>query len=112
MAHADLTYALAGLAKWARSSGIIEIREALAAALGAAELAEDTEALLVGLNALAVQPDPELEAAKAPAKKHSSKKGERARQEDGTFQADDPSTPEVDEAFVASDDAVPASVEP
>ena len=51
--------------------------------------------------------------AKAPAKKSSTKKEParrraRAKKADGTFMADDPSTSDVNEAFVQEDTPAPA----
>lgn len=114
MAHADLTHAFAGLAQWAKSSGIVEAKKALMAAAAAAEFAEDNEALVEFLSVLAEQPEPEEpeEEEKAPAKKAAAKKAERARQEDGTFQGDDPATTDTNEAFAAHGVGAPASVEP
>ncbi len=48
--------------------------------------------------------------AKAPAKKSTpAKRKVRAKKSDGTFQADDPSTPDVNEAFVQEPAPEPAS---
>ena len=44
--------------------------------------------------------------AKAAAKKRNTMKMKRAKNEDGTFKGDDPSTPDVNEAFVIPDPVV------
>lgn len=44
--------------------------------------------------------------AKAAAKKRNTLPLKRAKNEDGTFKGDDPSTPDVNEAFVVSDPVV------
>ena len=54
--------------------------------------------------------------AKAPAKKSSTKKEParrraRAKKADGTFMSDDPSTPDVNEAFVQDDAPAPVASE-
>lgn len=45
-------------------------------------------------------------AAKSAAKKRNTLQLKRAKNEDGTFKGDDPSTPDVNEAFVVSDPIV------
>jgi len=58
----------------------------------------------------------EVKMAKAPAKKASTKKEParrrtRAKKADGTFMADDPSTPDVNEAFIQDDPPAPPAPE-
>lgn len=108
MAQSNTAFALLTLGQWCRNHGIYEVRDVLAKAAHLAEGAESSELLSVALEEAAIADDvpvcpapttkqaaePQADEQKAPVRGKR-----RARVESGKFQADDPATPDVNEAW-------------
>lgn len=105
----NAAFALLTLGQWCRNHGIYEIRDVLAKASCLAEGAESSELLAAALEEASIAADVKIpepparptvedreEGAEEP---HPAKGKRRARVDAGKFRADDPATPEVNEAW-------------
>lgn len=122
MAQSNAAFALQTLGQWCRSHGIYEVRDTLAKAAHLAADAESSELLASALDEAAIAADvvvcpaparpadpapvvitppaePRQETPTPPARATTGKGKRRARVDAGHFKADDPTTPNVNEAW-------------
>ena len=126
MAQSNAAFALQTLGQWCRSHGIYEVRDTLAKAAHLAAEAESSELLAAALEEAAIAADvvvcpapsgtvdpapvvitppaeSQEETAAPPARATTGKGKRRTHADAGHFKADDPTTPEVNEAWEAAD---------
>jgi hypothetical protein len=108
MPQSNTSFALLSLGQWCRNHGIYEVRDVLAKAAHLAEGAESSELMALALEEAAIAADVPVYPAPAPKpaaepqaeeQEPPAKGKRRARIDAGKFCADDPATPEVNEAW-------------
>lgn len=116
MPQSNTAFALLTLGQWCRNHGIYEARDVLAKAVHLAAGAESSELLAKALEEASIAADvvvcpapvpPPVETTAHEPEGYAPAKGRRrARADAGKFKADDPATPDVNEAW---SDASPAA---